>query len=295
MNRIFAAIFLSIYAQHAHSQTFYTLPTIFDPFYNNYLIIHPATAGMENSSNVYLGYKTQSGALSGVNTNYVGATIRSKKKDSLDLQHHGFGANVINDREGDYFARNRIYLDYALHIRLTSNWYISGGAMIGCINYNYKGTDVYPGGTVLRPTADAGLMIYKKTNTHFGITISQIIPGNLTPLESQTKIEPFISLSADKKFRLDYQTYFQGAIFYRRLLATNMYDCNINGMATFFKIISIGSTFKWNQGISMMGGFNLAVSEKNSINLYFSYFIPVSQNGNLQNPTIEFNCVLVRL
>ncbi len=46
---------------------------------------------------------------------------------------------------------------------------------------------------------------------------------------------------------------------------------------------------------SEMEGFNLTISEKSNINIYFSYFIPFSQNGNLQNPTIEFNCVLVRL
>lgn len=294
MIRFFLFIFIFISLQNAYTQSFNALPVVFDPFQNNYTLIHPAATGMESSFKLFLGYKTQSGAFTSVNTNFVGVAIRSKKKDSLDIQFHGFGANVVNDREGAYFARNRIYVSYAWHNRIAQHWYLSGGAMVGCINYNYKGTDIYPGGTSLKPTADIGLMVYKKNDAHLGVTISQVIPGNLSPLESQLKILPFVSASADKKFRLDYKTNLQCGIYYRQVFTDSKYILAINGMANFFKIITLGTTVKIDNGFSLIGGLHLPFDNIYGIHVYFSYYTPFFINGNLIDPTFEFNCVLIK-
>jgi type IX secretion system PorP/SprF family membrane protein len=266
----------------------------FEQFFQNYSLVNPAATGKDSPVEGFAGYRTNVGAFEGVNTNYAGFNIGSKIKDSLDQDHHGFGVNLINSREGNYFNRNRLYASYAWHEQITENWFLSGGAMFGIINYQYKATDVYPGGTATKPTTDLGLMFYKPQNTYIGLCATQLIKGNMGPLEPLLQIKPSLVFTAEKTLPLSPYLGWRSAFIFRGLWQKAKPEYDLTTMLVIQEVISLGVHYKINEGISFVGGVDAFQMENFGLRFFISYFSSFANSNTIPAPVLQMTCAVYK-
>lgn len=290
MLRFLFGLGLLILNIRASGQSGAVFPVQFDQFFQNYSLFHPAATGYEASLQTYLGHRALTGLFEGVNTSYAGVNYRIGRRDSLS-GYHGIGANMLNDREGTYFNRGRLYISYAWHSRITYNWVLSGGAMIGLIDYVYKGSNVYAGGSSLKPTADVGLFLYRD-NAHIGLTISQVIPGKLTPLQSQLPIKRFLIFSFDKTFYLSPYFSLMPATLIRITPVKNMSELNLYLLAKVQNVLMAGLQYKYQKGYSLMGGVKDVTVGKKKFSFFLSYYVPFTSGKDLKASRMEGTCLL---
>lgn len=264
-------------------------PVQFSQIYQNYSLIHPAASGMEASFQAFAGYKSLTSPFQGVNTSYAALNLSTKSAEEDDQNFHGFGANLVSSKEGPYFTRNRVYASYAWHNQLTPEWLLSGGATLGVINYNYKATDIYPGGTATKPTCDAGILFYKPMDTHLGLTASQVIPNNLAPLESQLHIKPYLVFSADKVFELSPSLCLKPILFLRGPVRKNALDIEFTNLLIIQEIVSLGVLYNKGNGASIIAGIETFKSESFDLRFFASYYTPFGINGQLNTSLLEFS------
>lgn len=288
----FAFVLLNVV--RAFPQQNEVLQVNFDQFFQNYSLVNPAATGKDSPIEGFAGYRTNVGAFEGVNTNYAGINIGSKIKDSLDQDHHGFGINLINSREGNYFNRNRLYASYAWHEQISENWILSGGAMLGVINYQYKASEVYPGGTATKPTCDLGLMFYKPHDTYIGLAASQIIKGNMAPLEPLLRIKPSLVFTAEKTIALSPYLGWRSAFIFRGLWEKAKPEYDFTTMLVIQEMISLGGHYKINEGISFVGGMDAFQLENFGLRFFISYFSSFSINGNIRTPLLQLTCSIYK-
>ena len=291
---LYSIAFLLLNIVRAFPQQNEVLQLNFDQFFQNYSLLNPAATGKESQIEGMAGYKTNVGAFEGVNTNYVGLNIASKIKDSIDQDHHGFGINLINSREGTYFNRNRLYASYAWHEQITENWILSGGVMIGLVNYQYKATDVYSGGIATKPTCDLGLMFYKPRDTYIGISASQLVRGNMAPLEPLLQIKPFFVITAEKTFLISPYLSLRSAFIFRGLLQKTSPEYDLTNMLVIQEIISLGFHYKINEGISLVGGLDAIQLENFGLRFFISYYSSFNLNGNIKTSLLQLTCSIYR-
>jgi type IX secretion system PorP/SprF family membrane protein len=100
------------------------------------IFYNPAFAGSDQTSNLILGHKNYSPTKFG---NYLSSQASYNQK--LEVLHGGFGAQIINDRQGSG-AFNRIFgsLMYSYHFKAQKNIFLYAGleSKFGYLSYNIK-------------------------------------------------------------------------------------------------------------------------------------------------------------
>ncbi|MFL5728638.1 MAG: PorP/SprF family type IX secretion system membrane protein [Cytophagaceae bacterium] len=276
------------------AQSGQVLPVQFSQFYQNYSLVHPAATGMYKSYQIFIGHQSQTGAFQGVNTSYSGINFKLKGKDSLGLEGHGFGLNIVNNREGYYFNRERLAVSYAYHNQIFENWVLSGGISVGAINYIYRASDISAGGSAFKPSADVGLFLYKPEDINIGFTISQVIPGNMSPLERQLKIKSYLNLSVDKVFRLSPYFSLRPAVMLRGPFEKGAINADFTMLAIIQDLLSAGINYKANKGIAFVGGINDIKMGSAGFNLFISYYNSFAAAKTIRPSVIELSCVFKR-
>lgn len=176
-------------------------PVMFAQYYNNFSLINPSTAGMENDMDFTLGSKRHLGNLSKISTYYLNLNMRiNASKASMNAPFSTIGAFFYNDREGKYLNRSRFYITYAWHGNITKDIKIAGGFHIGGMNYSVKGTPLSGNGSDFTYDGVIGFGLYSKW-FYLGGSYNQIFNSSIQPLEEVALLTPFYNVSGSFTLR----------------------------------------------------------------------------------------------
>jgi type IX secretion system PorP/SprF family membrane protein len=111
----------------------------FSQYYLNRLYLNPAMAGMNKGGRLFLHYRNQWPDLSSSFTSYSVSYDQPVKKI-----HGGFGAIIINDRQGRGII-NHLQASgvYSYHARLSKHSHFKAGVMAGYGQYGFNSQQVY--------------------------------------------------------------------------------------------------------------------------------------------------------
>ena len=169
-------------------------PVQFNQFTNSYPVINPASIGIHDRNEVFMGYQKPVSGFSGVSTYFCNLNFTPRlKKEALE-NRSVFGLRFLNDNEGAYINRMRFYGMYAFHTRIGSRLKISGGLELGGMNFSVKSTPTTGGASVFKMDANAGIWLYNN-DFHVGFSVNQLFNSKVQPLDEQSTLATHINFS----------------------------------------------------------------------------------------------------
>jgi type IX secretion system PorP/SprF family membrane protein len=318
MKRIlYTLIIIAVTAQFAKAQQ---RPQYTQYVFNNYLL-NPALSGIENYTDVKLGYRSQWTGLEGAPvTSYfsVNAPIgnnflqgdatafpaggglnpssRSYTQNYMAAEpHHGVGLMVVSDKTGPITQTN-IDATYAYHLGLTETLNLAVGVSAG-VSHNVidvsKLTYVDQNdptinnitGSQWKPDLGVGVWAYS-SNYFFGVSAQQILPQNLYVTTSTTAVQNktvphYFVTGGVKLFVSDDITLMPSALL--KFIAPVPVTFDVNMKMSFRDKFWIGGSYRRNDSYAALVGFNLS----SLINVGYSYDFTTSALNTVSHGSHE--------
>lgn len=318
MKRIlYTLIVIAVTAQLAKAQQ---RPQYTQYVFNNYLL-NPALSGIENYTDVKLGYRSQWTGLDGAPvTSYfsVNAPIgnrflqgdatafpaggglnpssRSYTQNYMAAEpHHGVGLMVVSDKTGPITQTN-IDATYAYHLGLTETLNLAVGVSAG-VSHNVidvsKLTYVDQNdptinnitGSQWKPDLGIGVWAYS-SNYFFGASVQQILPQNLYVTTSTTAVQNktvphYFVTGGVKLFVSDDITLMPSALL--KFIAPVPVTFDVNMKMSFRDKFWIGGSYRRNDSYAALVGFNL----NSLINVGYSYDFTTSALNTVSHGSHE--------
>lgn len=171
----------------------------FDQFTQNYNLINP---GAKDSTINYigqLGNKTQIGLFSGLSHLYFDGDIKLQRK--AEKSFHFIGVQFINNREGAFITRNRVYGRYAWFQQLNQKSTLSAGISLGAINYAFQNSQGGVSGSDFAPDGNIGVE-YSINKLKVGLSLQQFLNAGLQPIDEKIRLKQFYNLHGNYQFTL---------------------------------------------------------------------------------------------
>lgn len=288
--------------------------------FNNYLL-NPALSGIENYTDVKLGYRSQWTGLEGAPvTSYfsVNAPIgnrflqgdatafpaggglnpssRSYTQNYMAAEpHHGVGLMVVSDKTGPITQTN-IDATYAYHLGLTETLNLAVGVSAG-VSHNVidvsKLTYVDQNdptinnitGSQWKPDLGIGVWAYS-SNYFFGASVQQILPQNLYVTTSTTAVQNktvphYFVTGGVKLFVSDDITLMPSALL--KFIAPVPVTFDVNMKMSFRDKFWIGGSYRRNDSYAALVGFNLS----SLVNVGYSYDFTTSALNTVSHGSHE--------
>ncbi|WEA02126.1 PorP/SprF family type IX secretion system membrane protein [Mucilaginibacter sp. SJ] len=288
--------------------------------FNNYLL-NPALSGIENYTDVKLGYRSQWTGLEGAPvTSYfsVNAPIgnrflqgdatafpaggglnpssRSYTQNYMAAEpHHGVGLMVVSDKTGPITQTN-IDATYAYHLGLTEKLNLAVGVSAG-VSHNIidKSKLTYVdqndptinsiAGAQWKPDLGVGVWAYS-SNYFFGASVQQILPQNLYVTTSTTAVQNktvphYFVTGGVKLFVSDDITLMPSALL--KFIAPVPVTFDVNMKMSFKDRFWIGGSYRRNDSYAALVGFNLS----SLINVGYSYDFTTSALNTVSHGSHE--------
>ncbi|QHS56662.1 type IX secretion system membrane protein PorP/SprF [Mucilaginibacter sp. 14171R-50] len=301
----------SAYAQQKPQYTQY--------IFNNYLL-NPAVAGIENYTDVKLGYRSQWTGLEGapvtayfsinapLGTNFTQGDATSfpsgddnpySRMYSRDYRaaepHHGIGFMLVTDKAGPIDQTN-LAVTYAYHLGITDKLNLAVGVSAGA-NQLHLNTSLITlenqndpvlnniNNNQWRPDASVGLWAYS-SNYFFGLSAQQILPQNqyiTTGNNSNlSKTVPHYFITGGYKVYLtDDVSLLPSALIKFIKPAPTTFD--INAKLSFRDRFWFGGSYRKDDSFGILAGFNLS----SFINVSYSYDATTSALRTVSNGSHE--------
>jgi len=279
------------------------------PYYSQYImnnyLINPAITGIENYTDVKLGYRNQWVGIPGAPvTSYLTIHGSLGKKDyrqtatSFDMKgenprgksyweeytapapHHGIGGSIINYRTG-YINRYFVNLSYAYHIGLTPRMSLAAGFAAGFSSTTIDASkielanpvDPAIGNTIgtmkkLRPDLSAGLWLYSD-RFFIGASAQQIIPQRFNLVEhsyDKSTLIPHWFATAGYRFFLSDEVSALPSVMLRYIAEEPLFiDANIK--LQYLDRVWLGGNVRFKEGFAVMAGVNVS----STFNISYAY------------------------
>ena len=312
---LLSVFILFVYGAFAQQRPQYT-----QYIFNNFLL-NPAVAGIENYTDVKLGYRSQWTGLEGapvtayfsinapLGTDFTegDATAfpasggenpysRSYLRDYRAAEpHHGIGFTIVTDKAGPIDQTN-MAATYAYHLGITETLNLAVGVSAG-FNHLHLNTSLITlenqDDPVLRninnnqwkPDASFGVWAYGG-NYYVGVSAQQIIPQNqyisTANNSNLSKTVPHYFLTAGYKIYLsDDVTMLPSALLKFIQPAPTAFDINMK--LSFRDKFWIGGSFRKDDSFGVLAGFNLS----SFVNVSYSYDITTSALRTVSNGSHE--------
>lgn len=170
----------------------------------------PSHACARSDAHVNFAYKSYFGQLSSIRSYWADVNNNFSKSHKRGYKHVG-GLGLYNDKEGEFFNRNRVIGRYAWHLPLTERWYLSGGTALHVINYAFTASSAGSGGSDLDWSGNIGASVYTD-DTKFGLSINDFNSPKLQPVDYKFMLYRFFTAHAEKNFRLNEQLTLMGSL-----------------------------------------------------------------------------------
>jgi len=286
---------------------------------NNYLL-NPALSGIENYTDVKLGYRQQWVGLQGapktafitahwaLGNPYLWSNALSFEEDGNDPRgrsytqnyiaspaHHGMGVSAVLDRAGQISTAS-FNISYAYHLQLNNRLNLSAGVAGGISRI---GIDVnallleYPLDPALRnavqsqlkPDLSLGLWLYG-ANLFSGLSVQQLLPQRLAFTGDEKyntgKQVPHLFLTAGYKIHLTEDVNFIPSVMGKWVNHTPL-SVDLNMKFGFRDKVWLAAGYRKNDALNIMAGFNVS----HLVNLTYSYDFTTSQLNQVSNGNHE--------
>ncbi|MEO3403504.1 type IX secretion system membrane protein PorP/SprF [Mucilaginibacter sp. CAU 1740] len=288
--------------------------------FNNYLL-NPALSGIENYTDVKLGYRSQWTGLDGAPvTSYftINAPIgknflqgdatafpaggglnpssRSYTQNYMAAEpHHGIGLTIVSDKTGPITQTN-IDATYAYHLGITETLNLAVGVSAGMshnlidiskLTYVDQNDPTIQGLTPSQWKPDLGVGVWAySSNYFFGVSAQQILPQNLyvtgANTASQNKTVPHYFVTGGVKlFVSDDITLMPSALL--KFIAPVPVTFDVNMKMSFQDKFWIGGSYRRNDSYAALVGFNLS----SLINVGYSYDFTTSALNTVSHGSHE--------
>ncbi len=287
----------------------------------NNLLLNPAVTGIENYTDVKLGYRSQWTGLDGAPvTAYltIDAPLGSKfvegdatafaaerginPSSRLYTQnymaaepHHGIGFTLVSDQAGP-ITTTTIDLTYAYHLGISANMNLAVGVAAG-VNHIYLNTNALTLENPLdpaiangynsqwKPDLSTGIWLYS-SNYYVGASVQQLLPYNLyfssNNNYSNTKTVPQFFFTAGVKLFLSDDVTFLPSFLLKEINPVP-FTFDINGKFNFQDKFWLGVSYRRDDSVGVLAGINI----NSFINIGYSYDITTSQLNTVSNGTHE--------
>lgn len=289
--------------------------------FNNYLL-NPALSGMENYTDVKLGYRSQWTGLQGAPvTSYItfntpigsdfingdatampagGGTDPATRSYVSDYQaappHHGIGFTIVTDKAGP-LTQTSIDATYAYHIGLSSNLNLAVGVAAGATRTNLNTSEItlensfdpaISNGINAQWNPDLGVGVWAYSSSYYiGASVQQVLPQTLyfstnKTLYNQSKTVPHYFFTAGYKFYISDDVSLLPSFLVKEINPVPL-TYDINMKLSFRDVFWLGGSYRHGDSFGVMAGFNIS----SLINVGYSYDITTSALNTVSNGTHE--------
>lgn len=258
-------------------------------FPKNTFTLIPSYAGIGSDLQANLAYRSYFGQLSAVSTYLadINYNVQKKTKAFPDFNKHIIGGGFYNEREGDFFNRQRVLLRYAWHKRLDDNLHFAAGTSFHLLNYVFKSSSAGSQGSAFAWSGNIGASIY---NEHFrlGISINDFNNPTIRPVDYTFVLYRYYTIHAEKTLLLNHQTQLRGS------LRTNIVPEGLNtGILhlgiTFAEKLGFNSFAHTNQGWGLAVDLNKIELGNSWLDLSFAYKMPYAKGRGIPGNAYEIN------
>ncbi|QQL50609.1 PorP/SprF family type IX secretion system membrane protein [Mucilaginibacter ginkgonis] len=287
----------------------------------NNMLLNPAVSGIENYTDVKLGYRSQWTGLSGapvtsyftvnapIGADFVNGDATASAAGGgvnplsrLYTQyyeaaqpHHGIGFMVVNDKTGPLTQTN-IDATYAYHLGLSPTWNMSVGVSAG-VNHVILNTSeitletpfdpAIANGNISQWKPDVGAGIWAYTsNFYVGASVQQLIKQNLyfstNKTYNQSQTVPHFFFTAGTKLFLSDDVTFLPSVMVKVINPVPV-SFDITGKVAFRDKFWVGGAYRHNDSFSGLVGFNI----NSLINVGYSYDVTTSNLNTVSNGSHE--------
>ncbi len=297
------------------------LPQYTQYVFNNYLL-NPAVTGIENYTDVKMGYRSQWTGLDGapvtsylsinapIGQNFIeGDAMGSVEAGGINPSsrmytqyyqaaepHHGIGFSVVSDKAGPITQTN-IDASYAYHLGLAPRLNLAVGVSAG-INHISLNTSEITLATPLDPAItngnnsqwkpDVGIGAWLYSSDYYvGLSVQQILPENLYFSTSNTAVDvsktvPHVFFTAGTKLYISDDITLLPSFLVKEIKPVPI-TYDINAKFSFQDKFWLGGAYRHGDSFGILAGFNLS----SFINVGYSYDITTSALNTVSNGTHE--------
>jgi hypothetical protein len=272
--------FLLCIATHAHAQTGYESPIVFDQFFQNYNLLNPASEDSTGKGHVRIGNRSLIGLFSGVNRLYVDGDVKIKHRSFS--QYSKLGLLVIAYNDGAFISRTKGYLRYSWTTQISSRSSISAGLAIGIVKYTLLGSQAGGGGSSTAFDGNIGLW-YIRSKLKIGISYQQFTRSELTPVNQTFQLIPYLNFNIIYASYISPYVLLTTHVFYRYQSAS-VYDVEVAPIFLLNEMFETGVNFRYQRGVALIFGIKNINIGKGYIHFMGSFLLSTRKlSNNLDN------------
>lgn len=257
----------SVCVNHAFCQD--NVINYFDQFTQNYNLINPAAKDTSAQVIGQLGNKTQTGLFKGVSYFYADGDLKVERPSGSGF--HFFGFQFINNREGAFIRRNRVYGRYAWYQQLNKNTALSAGVSLGTVNYAFQNSQGGVGGSDFVPDGNLGVEISFK-NLKLGASYQQFFNSSIRPVDETIPLKQYYNLYGNYQFIITEGFNFEVHSFLQ--LGAYRNNFSISPIAAIDNHFDLGLNYRHHNGLVFLVGIKNFEIIDSFLSLYVSYKIP---------------------
>ncbi len=278
------------------------LPQFTQYIFNNF-ILNPAVAGIENYTDLKMGYRAQWSGLNGapvtsffsinapIGRNFIEGDAAGFGGDDMNpssrlysqnyqasAPHHGIGFTMLTDKAGQ-ITQSKFAAVYAYHLGLAPKLNLSVGVSAGLSHLTFNSADVVLSNPLdpaianisspWKPDIGIGAWLYSG-DFYAGLSVQQLLKQNVFnnstgATDGSTTVPHFYLTGGTKLYATDDITFLPSILIKQIKPVPLTYDLNLK--ASFRDKFWIGGSYRHNDSFAGLAGFNLS----SFINVGYSY------------------------
>lgn len=260
-----------------------TLPVHFDQYYNNAIITNPARVAESNG--LRFNRRALSGPFKNV-TSLLGSYQHQITKESSRNEQH-IGLAFINEKEGGFLNRTRIYGGYSWSTLINEKWRFTGGALMGMFNYFIKSSNTSAGGSALSPDLQMGVWMNTK-GTGLGIAMNQLLNNSMSPFGTPIRLIRHYTLGISHK--VDLVDKFQMKFYANSVLNNYRNEHRVNALLGYKGGVEAGTGLVYRKGLVVTAGLSdYKLSDNRRLDFGASYFLPTGVFASQISKVLEIS------
>lgn len=253
----------------------------FDQYFNNPVITNPAR--VHESDGFRFNRRSLSGPFKNV-TSLLGSIQQHLRSDSGRNQQ-GLNLTFLNEKEGGFLNRTRIYGGYSWSTKINNHWRFTGGSLIGVFNYFVKSSNTSAGGSVITPDIHMGVWM-NTTKTGVGISMNQLLNNSVVPFGSPIQLERHYNLGFSHIF--SFNSLFDFALYSNSIISNIRNSHRINTVLKHKSGVDAGVGVAYKRGLVFTAGLNgYQLSDKRILDIGVSYFMPTGEYSSQISKILE--------
>lgn len=243
------------------------IPDYFDQYFNNYYLLNPANTDTTYKYKAALDNKAQTGLFKGVNKIYFDGDLKLNSENKV--VYHFIGVQVINNREGEFISRSRLYGRYSIRTRISSRASLSTGISLGLVNYSFKTSQAGSGGSDAAPDGNIGIWYLRETFT-LGFSAQQLLNGKLTPINQEYELSKYYNFNLTKTFVIHPYINVHTHL-YSRFQKNQSSNTSLACIFDIKEKLETGVNYRQKKGLVFVAGLKQINIGTSTCALYFSY------------------------